>query len=125
MNQPIEDRLTASLINIMTDGFNRSLTALEDAGAIDATQLRSDYEPGSEYYALATAALEATAKSARSTIRKILEEETNVWSVWRQDDNGNEFMIASALSESEAKSFAEEFESRGHKQIYWLRRGQG
>ena len=121
MNQSIEEKLFASLLNIMADGFNRSLKALEDAGAIDTTQLRSDYKPGSEYYALVTTALESTANAARPSMTKMLEENTNSWSVWRADDNGNEFEIASALSESEARSIVEEFEGRGHKQIYWAR----
>lgn len=124
MKQPIEDKLMASLVNIMADGFNRSLHALEDAGAIDATQLRSDYKPGGEYYTLVTKALESTAEHARPAIREILEEKANVWSVRRQDDNGNEFTIASALTEPEARSLVEEFESRGHKQIYWLSKEQ-
>ena len=121
MNQPAEDKLVTSLVGILTDGFNRSLNVLEEAGAIDTTVLRSDYTPGSEYYLLVTAALETTAKSARSSILKILEEGANTWSVWRQDDNGNEFMVASALAEQEARMIVEEFESRGHKQIYWLK----
>ncbi len=44
------------------------------------------------------------------------------WSVWRQDDNGNEFKIESGLSESDARSIVEEFERRGHKQMYWVRK---
>ena len=44
------------------------------------------------------------------------------WSVWRQDDNGNEFRIASELSEPEALSMIDDFERRGHKQIYWARK---
>ena len=43
------------------------------------------------------------------------------WSVWRQDDNGNEIRMASQLKETEALAIVEEFESRGHKQIYWVK----
>ncbi len=74
MHQIIEDRLVASLLNSLSDGFNRSLNALEDAGAIDTSQLRSDYRPGSKYYELVTSALESTAEHARPGIRKLLEE---------------------------------------------------
>ncbi|MEO1246226.1 MAG: hypothetical protein AAFX56_11150 [Pseudomonadota bacterium] len=74
MNQSTEDQIAASLVGILADGLNRSLNALEDAGAIDTTVLRSNYKPGSEYYALVTAALEQTAKYARPSIRKIIEE---------------------------------------------------
>ena len=74
MSQSAEDKIVASLVDILADGFNRSLNTLEGAGAIDTTVLRSDYKPGSEYYALVTAALEQTANYARPGIRKIIEE---------------------------------------------------
>ena len=45
-----------------------------------------------------------------------------VWSGWRQDDNGNEFRIEAGLSEFDARSIVEEFERRGHKQICWVRK---
>lgn len=67
---------------------------------------------------------DAGAGARPPAIRKIPEEKADLWSVWRQDDNGSEFMIASALTESEAKSFVKEFEGRGHKQVYWLRKEQ-
>ncbi len=74
MSQSTEDKIVASLTGILADAFNRSLNALEDAGAIDTTVLRSDYEPGSRYYALVTTALEQTANNARPGIRMIIEE---------------------------------------------------
>jgi hypothetical protein len=42
----------AWLINAMTDAFNRSLNALEDAGAIDARKLRKEYCTGSVWHEL-------------------------------------------------------------------------
>jgi hypothetical protein len=43
------------LLDVMTDAFNRSLNALEASGAIDLTQLRSEYRGvGSKYYDLVT-----------------------------------------------------------------------
>ena len=45
-----------------------------------------------------------------------------VCSVWRLDDNGNEFLVRDGLTENEALSLAREFEARGHKQAYWVRR---
>lgn len=39
--------------------------------------------------------------------------------MWRKDDNANEVCMAKMLSESEARSIVSEFESRGHKQLYW------
>ena len=43
---------------------------------------------------------------------------TTVWVVIRQDDNGNVFIVASYASEAEARAAADEFEARGHKQMY-------
>ena len=42
------------------------------------------------------------------------------WSVWRQDDSGNQFEIARGLSRSAAEKAVQEFEERGHKQTYWI-----
>jgi hypothetical protein len=44
------------------------------------------------------------------------------WVVWRMDDNGNQFEIARFPSLEEAHKLAKEFESRGHKQTYWVSR---
>ena len=46
----------------------------------------------------------------------------NVWTVYRQDDNGNVFEVARGLSEAEARKLAAELESHGHKQLYWVSR---
>ncbi|MFH9353001.1 SPOR domain-containing protein [Kitasatospora sp. NPDC017646] len=40
--------------------------------------------------------------------------------VMRQDDNGNRFLVAKGLAEAEARRVADEFEARGHKQMYWV-----
>ena len=40
------------------------------------------------------------------------------WAVWRQDDNGNRFLVSRHATEAEAAAVAREFERRGHKQIY-------
>lgn len=42
------------------------------------------------------------------------------WQIWRQDDNGNRFMISSGHRRAEAERIAAEFEARGHKQMYWV-----
>jgi hypothetical protein len=41
------------------------------------------------------------------------------WRVMRQDDNGNRFVVASALTESEARLLSASYAARGHKQLYW------
>ncbi|WP_278465242.1 hypothetical protein [Gimesia maris] len=43
----------------------------------------------------------------------------HTWSVWRQGDDGNRFLIEAGLSEAVAKQKVAEFESHGHKQLYW------
>jgi hypothetical protein len=43
------------------------------------------------------------------------------WSVWRQDDNGNHFLVQDGLGYDEAKSTVESFTAKGHKQYYWLK----
>jgi hypothetical protein len=42
------------------------------------------------------------------------------WCVMRQDDNGNRVVMASALTEPEARLLAASYETRGHKQMYWI-----
>jgi hypothetical protein len=42
------------------------------------------------------------------------------WIVWRQDDNGNRFVVARRESREEAAELAATMEARGHKQTYWV-----
>ena len=44
------------------------------------------------------------------------------WTVWRQDDIGNRFPVDSFPSQEAAKRLAQELESHGHKQLYWVSR---
>jgi hypothetical protein len=41
------------------------------------------------------------------------------WRVMRQDDNGNQYLVARELPREEAERLAAELEARGHKQLYW------
>jgi hypothetical protein len=50
------------------------------------------------------------------------ERTANRWTVWRQDDSGNRFLVALGLSHSDAAKMVSEFEQRGHKQSYWAER---
>jgi len=43
------------------------------------------------------------------------------WSVWRQDDNGNVFLVRSGLTEVDALMLVRDYERKGHKQIYWAK----
>ncbi|QMU69673.1 SPOR domain-containing protein [Streptacidiphilus sp. P02-A3a] len=38
----------------------------------------------------------------------------------RQDDNGNRFLVSRHATRAEARALAEQFEARGHKQLYWV-----
>jgi len=42
------------------------------------------------------------------------------WAVWRQDDNGNRFLISSGHTRADAERLSAEFEQRGHEQMYWI-----
>ena len=44
--------------------------------------------------------------------------------LWRQDDNGNEFPIATFSSFEDAEKERLDFEARGHKQHYWVRQAE-
>jgi len=38
----------------------------------------------------------------------------------RQDDNGNRYVVAAALTEAEARRMSAVYTARGHKQTYWV-----
>jgi hypothetical protein len=42
-----------------------------------------------------------------------------LWEVWRQDDNGNRYLVSGGHDRSEAERICAEFERRGHEQMYW------
>ena len=44
------------------------------------------------------------------------------WVLWRQDDNGNRDLVAVFDSRAEAEARCEEYERKGHKQMYWVER---
>lgn len=49
-------------------------------------------------------------------------QEIPKWTVWRQDDNGNRYIVAHHVEQTVAVAQAAEMEARGHKQIYWVER---
>ena len=44
-----------------------------------------------------------------------------IWSVWRQDDNRNVFMVKNGLTKIGALKLVQEFGRKGHKQFYWAK----
>jgi len=53
-----------------------------------------------------------------------MTQATDTWSVWRQDDHGNRFPVATGLSVDRARRLARELEATGHKQTYWIEKGE-
>lgn len=50
-----------------------------------------------------------------------MNKEDSAWSVWRTDDNGNDFPVRNGLSRDEALALRDELQTNGHKQLYWVR----
>jgi hypothetical protein len=48
-------------------------------------------------------------------------DDVQVWSVWRQDDHGNVFLVSSGHTEAEALREVRGLEKKGHKQLYWAK----
>ena len=72
MSQPTDSELQTLLVNAMTATFNRSLRALEDAGAIDARKLREAYTGiGDPHYDAVTWQIEHTAGSTIPGLREL------------------------------------------------------
>ncbi|MBF3270716.1 hypothetical protein HKW77_16485, partial [Pseudomonas aeruginosa] len=44
-------------------------------------------------------------------------EETR-WCLWRQDDNGNAFVMRRDLTRDEACALVKDYQARGHRQLY-------
>jgi hypothetical protein len=50
---------------------------------------------------------------------KTLPSAETTWTVYRQGDDGNRFVMERQLTKEDAERMVAEFESRGHKQVYW------
>src|SRR5262245_20420159 len=75
MQIPPNEKIEGLLIGIISDGSNRSLNALERAGAIDTRKMRKHYTGiGSKYYDLVTEQIVLTAKYGATGVRHLFEE---------------------------------------------------
>jgi hypothetical protein len=75
MSHPKEKDVEGRLVSIISDAFNRSLNALEKAGAIDTKKMREHYKGvGSKYYDVVTEQIELTAKSGAPWVRELFAE---------------------------------------------------
>lgn len=76
MKNPTTQEIEALLINILSDGFNRSFGALRTTDVVDEKSLAEKYQGvGSEYYDLVTAQLELTARYAAPSVRALFLEQ--------------------------------------------------
>lgn len=50
------------------------------------------------------------------------QQRSELWTVWRIDDNANVFVVREHLTKEEADRVVAEFTARGHKQTYWAER---
>jgi hypothetical protein len=76
MKTPTTEEIEGLLINIISDGFNRSLGALREVGVIDEKKLRSKYTGvGSEYYDRVTVQIELTAQYAAPAVLELFATE--------------------------------------------------
>jgi hypothetical protein len=75
MLNPEDDAVAGWLVAIIADGFNRSLGALEAAGAVNTKQLRAQYTGvGSKYYDVVTEQIVLTARYAAPHLRRLVLE---------------------------------------------------
>ena len=78
MTHPSDKEIVGLLTAIISDGFNRSLGALEKAGAIDTQKLKTEYKGvGSKFYDLVTEQVELTAKYGTPSMRKLFSKDDN------------------------------------------------
>ena len=80
LTQPSISQLKSQLVGIIADGFNRSISALEENGAIDCDRLREHYQGiGSKYYDVVTKQIELTAEYAATSLHRMFcsEEDQN------------------------------------------------
>ena len=69
MSDSESESVESALLSALTDSFNKTLRALEDAGAIDSTKLRGQYQGiGTKYYDLVTRLQSEFTVSARTSV---------------------------------------------------------
>lgn len=79
MRNPTDDEIAGRLIEIISDGFNRSLGALEAAEAVDTKKMRRHYTGiGSKFYDMVTEQIVLTAKYAAPGVRQLFLDDGEV-----------------------------------------------
>jgi len=78
MKHPKEQLVAGRLVNIITDAFNRSISALADAGAIDTKKMQRHYTGiGSKYYDVVTEQIEVTVRTGAPWICELFTDDDN------------------------------------------------
>lgn len=73
-NDSIKQQIQNVVSVAIQHGFNRSIGALEEANAIDSTEMRKEYKGvGSKYYDLVTEQMEYTEKQLESVVDEIVK----------------------------------------------------
>jgi hypothetical protein len=79
VRNPTDDQIAAALIGIISDGFNRSLGALEAAGAVHTKKMRRRYTGiGSKFYDMVTEQIVLTAKFGAPSMRQLFLDDGDV-----------------------------------------------
>ncbi len=74
MPDQTDEQIAGFLVHILTASFNRSLGALEDAGALDTKKMHAHYKGiGSKYYDIVTEQIELTANIAAPALRQLFQ----------------------------------------------------
>jgi hypothetical protein len=77
MKNPTDEEINARLVAIISDGFNRSIGALVQAGALDTTKMQKHYTGvGSKFYDLVTEQITLTARYGTPGLRQLFSHDT-------------------------------------------------
>ena len=96
--------------------------ARDGEGKLVAFELLDAGDKGGELELLRTVAARSGVKWGKDEFgwwAAVRVVDSRSWSVWRQDDNGNKFLMKTKLTKSEAALTVEHYQSLGHKQMYW------
>jgi hypothetical protein len=77
MTNPTDEEISAQLVALISDGFNRSISALVQAGALDTTRMNEHYAGvGSRFYDLVTEQITLTARHGTPNVRQLFLHDT-------------------------------------------------
>lgn len=106
--------------NLLTPGGDTTLRAGDDVLLLSAPSNAAAIEH--LFTAPATASPDPGPAAAGAEATATAAAPAATWVVWRQDDNGNRAIVSRHAGRAEAEQVAREFEARGHKQMYWVRK---